>query len=270
MKGCWPSSRWPTRGPGSQDERCQNRRPRHDPRRRRRPRAGARRRRSARRPPDGAPGPGPGRGPARRPVRRGQRPGGRRPTASRFDLAAVQGLLAVQRLDGWLLADDGVTNPIARELVNPDGTPQRRWFYLIPAEGEPMALVHASEVGDFARVPGQEDRVHGLPRPGQGPARDPQGQAADRDGVLAEGRAAVDLAHRRRHPRAGPQPRRPGPRLRGPGRVHQGAVGPRRPQGPLRRGPPPHRAAQGGAGLRRQAGSAPASRSPSTTSSAAS
>jgi Xaa-Pro aminopeptidase len=75
---------------------------------------------------------------------------------ARFDLAAVQGLLAVQRLDGWLLADDGVTNPIARELVNPDGAPQRRWFYLIPAEGEPVALVHASEVGDFARIPGKK------------------------------------------------------------------------------------------------------------------
>src|SRR5262245_49115285 len=47
------------------------------------------------------------------------------PTAARahFDLAAVQGLLAVQRLDGWLLSDDGAANPIARRLVNPDGAP---------------------------------------------------------------------------------------------------------------------------------------------------
>src|SRR5262245_48719734 len=77
------------------------------------------------------------------------------PPRARFDLAAVQGLLAVQRLDGWLLSDDGAVNPIARRLVNPDGAPARRWFYLIPATGEPIALVHAAELGDFARVPGQ-------------------------------------------------------------------------------------------------------------------
>jgi Xaa-Pro aminopeptidase len=77
------------------------------------------------------------------------------PPRAHFDLAAVQGLLAVQRLDGWLLSDDGAANPIARRLVNPDGAPSRRWFYLIPAEGEPIALVHTAEVGDFARTPGK-------------------------------------------------------------------------------------------------------------------
>jgi Xaa-Pro aminopeptidase len=78
------------------------------------------------------------------------------PARVRFDLAAVQGLLAVQHLDGWLLADDGAANPIARQLVNPDGAPQRRWFYLIPAEGQPTVLVHTSEINDFARVPGRK------------------------------------------------------------------------------------------------------------------
>ncbi len=80
------------------------------------------------------------------------------PTTGRahFDLAAVQGLLAVQHIDGWLLSDDGAANPIARQLVNPDGAPARRWFYLIPAEGEPIALVHTSEKGDFARTPGKQ------------------------------------------------------------------------------------------------------------------
>jgi Xaa-Pro aminopeptidase len=72
-----------------------------------------------------------------------------------FDLAAVQGLLAVQRLDGWLLSDDGAQNPIARQLVNPDGAPARRWFYLIPANGDPIALVHTAEMGDFERTPGK-------------------------------------------------------------------------------------------------------------------
>src|SRR5690606_33379779 len=61
------------------------------------------------------------------------------------DLPAVQGLLAVQRLDGWLLYDRDGQNPIAVRLAKPDGHPQRPWFYLIPAKGEPTALMHTSE-----------------------------------------------------------------------------------------------------------------------------
>ncbi len=49
------------------------------------------------------------------------------------DLTAVQGLLAVQRLDGWLLYDRDGSNPIAVKLVAPSGRPQRPWFYMIPA-----------------------------------------------------------------------------------------------------------------------------------------
>jgi Xaa-Pro aminopeptidase len=75
---------------------------------------------------------------------------------SRFDLEAVQGMLAVQRLDGWLLYDNAAQNPIAVELVNPAGRVGKRWFYLIPAKGQPIALVHKSEVGSFERVPGRK------------------------------------------------------------------------------------------------------------------
>ena len=45
----------------------------------------------------------------------------------------MQGLLAVQRLDGWLLYDRDGSNPIAVRLVAPSGHPQRPWFYMIPA-----------------------------------------------------------------------------------------------------------------------------------------
>jgi Xaa-Pro dipeptidase len=75
---------------------------------------------------------------------------------SRFDLAAVQGILAVQRLDGWLLYDLGGQNPVAAELVNPDGLQTRRWFYFIPARGQPVALVHKVEASNFDRVPGRK------------------------------------------------------------------------------------------------------------------
>jgi Xaa-Pro aminopeptidase len=72
------------------------------------------------------------------------------------DLAAVQGLLAVQRLDAWLLYDRDGQNPIAVRLVKPDGRPQRPWFHLITAKGDPTTLVHNSEARNFEHLPGKK------------------------------------------------------------------------------------------------------------------
>lgn len=71
-------------------------------------------------------------------------------------MTAVQGLLAVQRLDGWLLFDRDGENPIARRVVAPEGNPTRPWFYLIRARGEPIALVHEAEKRSFDHLPGQK------------------------------------------------------------------------------------------------------------------
>lgn len=74
-----------------------------------------------------------------------------------LDLTAVQGLLSVQRLDGWLLFDRDGQNPIARSLVKPEGRVERSWFYLMPAKGsEATLLCHASDAGSFAKLPGQK------------------------------------------------------------------------------------------------------------------
>lgn len=81
------------------------------------------------------------------------------PIPSRVGLAdvnAVQGLLAVQRLDGWLLFDRDGSNPIASRLVSPEGHPTRPWFYLIRASGEPIALVHSAELRSFDHLPGKK------------------------------------------------------------------------------------------------------------------
>lgn len=75
--------------------------------------------------------------------------------AARFDLSAVQGLLAVQNLDGWLLVDHAGSNPVARSLVAVSGPASRRWFYLVPRTGEPTILCHASEAESFAAVVGK-------------------------------------------------------------------------------------------------------------------
>lgn len=73
----------------------------------------------------------------------------------RFNLEAVQGVLTLQGLDGWLMIDQAGQNRVARYLVNP-GRTTRRWFYLIPASGQPVVLVHRAEVSQFDAVPGKK------------------------------------------------------------------------------------------------------------------
>ncbi len=77
-----------------------------------------------------------------------------------LDIVAVQAALAEDGLDGWLLYDFHGSNPIARSLVGLNGGGKmttRRWYYLIPASGEPRALVHAIEPHTLEGLPGRVD-----------------------------------------------------------------------------------------------------------------
>jgi Xaa-Pro aminopeptidase len=60
----------------------------------------------------------------------------------------VRAQLAAQKLDGWLLSDNRGQNPLAADILQPRG-PLRRWFYLIPAAGEPQLLAHADDAVAF-------------------------------------------------------------------------------------------------------------------------
>lgn len=74
-----------------------------------------------------------------------------------LDVASIQRALAADRLDGWLLYDFHGSNPIAQQLTGLAGGPHmttRRWYYLIPATGEPRALVHAIEQHNLDHLPG--------------------------------------------------------------------------------------------------------------------
>ena len=65
-----------------------------------------------------------------------------------LSIPAVQRALKEDGVDGWLLYDFHGSNPIARRLTGLDAQGKmttRRWYYLIPAEGEPRKLVHAIE-----------------------------------------------------------------------------------------------------------------------------
>jgi Xaa-Pro dipeptidase len=73
-----------------------------------------------------------------------------------MDLTAIQKALRERNIDAWLFYDHHHRDPIAyRVLGLPGGLMvTRRWFYLIPAKGEPSKLVHKIEAGHLDTLPG--------------------------------------------------------------------------------------------------------------------
>jgi Xaa-Pro aminopeptidase len=73
-----------------------------------------------------------------------------------FDLSAVQAALREDGLDGWLLYDFRGLNVLARRVLRfpADAHASRRWFYFIPAQGEPRKLVHRIESAQLDAYPG--------------------------------------------------------------------------------------------------------------------
>ena len=81
-----------------------------------------------------------------------------------FDVASIQQALKAEKLDGWLLYDFHGSNPIAARLLGTADAGKmttRRWFYLVPATGEPKALVHAIERKTLDALPGQKTTYAG-------------------------------------------------------------------------------------------------------------
>jgi Xaa-Pro aminopeptidase len=73
-----------------------------------------------------------------------------------FNLSAVQTALQQASLDGWLLYDFRGLNVLARRVlgIGSEAHLTRRWFYFIPARGEPRKLVHRIEPGALDAYPG--------------------------------------------------------------------------------------------------------------------
>ncbi len=74
-----------------------------------------------------------------------------------MNLEAIQQALRDQNLDGWLFYDHHHRDPIAYRILGLSETlhVSRRWYYLIPAEGEPRKLTHRIESGKLATLPGK-------------------------------------------------------------------------------------------------------------------
>ncbi|MBU6294177.1 MAG: M24 family metallopeptidase [Planctomycetes bacterium] len=65
--------------------------------------------------------------------------------------------LRAEGIDGWLLHDFRFSNPLARRVLGlpADRFLSRRWFYFVPAKGEPRKLVHRIETGALDGLPGE-------------------------------------------------------------------------------------------------------------------
>lgn len=76
-------------------------------------------------------------------------------------IAQVQSYLKAQDLSGWLLYDFRRMNPIAVEFLGITGIQTRRWFYFIPAQGTPTAIIHKIEAHNFDSIPGNKVQFAG-------------------------------------------------------------------------------------------------------------
>lgn len=78
-----------------------------------------------------------------------------------FDLPAVQKAIQSQGLDGWLLYDFRGSNVLAQRVVGLDEKKlSRRWFYFVPAAGEPRKLAHAIEPASLDALPGAQKTIY--------------------------------------------------------------------------------------------------------------
>lgn len=68
----------------------------------------------------------------------------------------IQESLRAADLDGWLFFDHHHRDPLAYRILGipEDAQVSRRWYYFVPASGDPLKLVHRIESGNLDEVPG--------------------------------------------------------------------------------------------------------------------
>jgi len=73
-----------------------------------------------------------------------------------MNLVAIQAALRESNLDGWLFYDHHHRDPIGAHILglDPNAHITRRWYYFIPANGDPRKLVHRIEQSRLDALPG--------------------------------------------------------------------------------------------------------------------
>ncbi len=79
------------------------------------------------------------------------------------NVQSIQEAIREEGLDGWLFFDHHERDPLAYRVLKfrPHGTMSRRWYYFIPAQGEPRGLVHRIEAGVIDSLPGSKEKYSG-------------------------------------------------------------------------------------------------------------
>ena len=80
------------------------------------------------------------------------------PYSFSMQLDAIQGALRDAGVDGWLFYDHHHRDPIGDRIlgIDPHAHVTRRWYYFIPATGEPKKLVHRIEQFRLDALPGSK------------------------------------------------------------------------------------------------------------------
>jgi Xaa-Pro dipeptidase len=75
-----------------------------------------------------------------------------------MNIQEIQSAIREQALDGWLFFDHHHRDPLAYRVLrfSPPGLVSRRWYYFIPATGEPRRLVHRIESANLDALPGSK------------------------------------------------------------------------------------------------------------------
>jgi Xaa-Pro aminopeptidase len=75
---------------------------------------------------------------------------------SGMNIEAIQAAIREAGFDGWLFYDHHHRDPIAGRILGLDEKAHvtRRWYYFVPASGEPRKLVHRIEQGRLDTLPG--------------------------------------------------------------------------------------------------------------------
>ena len=72
-------------------------------------------------------------------------------------VAYIQVALQKAKLDGWLFYDFRGSDILAPRILNTNRLGgSRRWYYYVPATGEPTKIVHAIEQGQLDSMPGKK------------------------------------------------------------------------------------------------------------------
>ena len=74
-----------------------------------------------------------------------------------MDLEAIQSAITEQGFDGWLFFDFQNRDPVSYRILGlPDKHTSRRWYYFVPAQGQPVKLAHRVEPGKLDALPGRK------------------------------------------------------------------------------------------------------------------